>query len=548
MGTAQAKHQMEKLASKFGQYKSGYYFPSDDIDPKEKKGDWCLQWNQAIWSLFLVNGCYNNIDDYNWLRLLRLYGAGRQPNGIYKDLLINDASINPERRAFLSTNWEVFSPAPKFKRLIKGRFGQQDYMYSCNAVDPTSQLKKENQKWEIWYNSQYGEKEQEIIKLVDGMDQEGQKARYIAKSLEELNLFNQTGGIKLKEEAEGETVLDATEYISDITTIKNKVIDDLVDWGKAAFRDLYDPITGLVRKEYMNWENLILDYSDETDFKDIRFWSYIKFETINNVRLRTNLTEAELIKMARINCGSWGNMESVLFNTYSRNNYVNEKGVRIYNQFRIPVLISEWISTDSEYKLLKTKNGSETYYPQDHGKIIDTPTKKTNVAKVNNVYNSTWIIGSKYVYDDGLSLNIARPNPKEPKLSIHASVIPGKSIIESIKANLDQLALCWLRWQSAIAQAPPAGLDIDLSQLEGINLGFGDLKPLDLIMLKRQTGDTMKRTTTLNGKYNNQGKAINRNEGGIGSLFNEITATMEYNFKYVAELTGIDLISGASQK
>lgn len=547
---AAEKHLMETLADKFNEYKTGYFFPNDDVDPKEKKGEWCLLWQQAIWSLFITNSCYSAVSDYQQLRLLRLYGAGRQPNNIYKDLLLGEASINPLRRAFLSTNWEVFSPAPKFKRLIRGRFESQDYRATANAIDPTSQAKKEDRKWEIWYDSQYGEKERDIIKMVTGLDQEEQKARYTAKSLEELDTFNEMGGIKLKEEAETEAVLDATDYVSDIKTVKEKVVDDLVDWGRAAFRDFYDAVTGLVKKEYVDWENLILDYSIETDFKDIRFWSYIKFETINNVRVKNPLlSEDELMKMARVNCGYWGNMQSTQFNQYRNQGYLNEKGVRIYNQFRVPVLISEWISTDTEYRTVKEKGGIKLDYPQEYGKIYDTRNKKTKINRVNNVYNSTWIIGTKYVYDDGVSLNVARPDQKEPQLSIHAEVLPGKSIIESVKGCFDQLALAWFRWQSAIAQASPAGRNIDLTQLEGIDLGFGTMTPMDLVMLGRQTGDTFERSANLLGKGNHsQRKAITRNEGGIGEFMNEIIATMDINFKYIADLTGIDLISGASMK
>lgn len=543
------KHTMERLSEQFNKYRNGYYFPSDDIDPKEKKGEWCLAWQEAIWAMFVNNQCYTPSNGYAYLQLLRLYGAGKQPNNIYMDWTIGDEATNPLRQGYMSTNWRVFSPMSKFKRLIRGRFEQQDYMATANAVDPVSKARKEDQKWDVWVESEYGQQQAEIMEIVTGIKDDSQKVRYVAKSLEELDMFNEMGGIKLRTEAEIETALDATDYLSDIKKVKQKVLDDFVDFGKAAFRDYYDPITGTVKKEYVDWEKLIIDYSNETDFNDIRFWSYLKFETVNNVRVRSGLTEDELMKIARLNCGMWGNMSSTMFNSYRGFNYQNDKGVRIYDQFRVPILISEWISTDSEYKMLKKKKGEEMYYPQEHGKVYNTDNKKTKVNQVNNVYNSTWIIGSKHVYEDGLSLNIARPNPKEPKLSIHAQVLPGQSITESIIPNLDQLCLTWFKWQSAMAQASPNGIDWDLTQLEGINLGGGTLTSIQLIQLKRQTGDSFRRTINLqSGKQNNMGKASNRNEGGIGEFLNEIVSTMDMQFKYIADLTGIDIISGAGEK
>lgn len=537
------KHTMERLANHFNGYRKGYYFPSDDIDPKEKKGAWCLAFQQALWGLYTTGGCYNSPSEYADLQRKRLYGAGKQPNGQYMDWTIGDEQTNPLRQGFMSTNWQIFSPMSLFKRRIRGMMGKHDYMAVANAVDPTSQAKKEEEKWNIWYDSEYGAKEQEIMQAVTGLANEELKAKYVAKSLEELEMFNEIGGIKLRTEVEIENLLDATDYVSNIKKIKEKVIDDLTDFGKAAFRDYFDPISGLVKKEYVDWENLIIDYSNETDFNDIRFWSYVKFETINNVRVRSGLTEAEIIEIALLNCGFWGNMDKGSFNQYKNQGY-KKNGVRMYNQFRVPVLISEWISTDTEYKVAKKKNGGTSYFEQEHGKEYDTPTKQTKVTTANNVYNSTWIIGSKFVYDDGLSPNIARPDPKNPKLSIHAQILPGQSITESIIPNLDQLALTWFKWQSAMAQAHPNGTDWDLTQLEGIDLGGGLMKPLALIALKRQTGDSFRRTVNLQGNYANQGKAANQNEGGIGGFLEEILTTMEAQFKYISDLTGIDLITG----
>lgn len=542
--------------------KGDFFFPSDDIPVEEKGAGWCLAWQQALWSLFVSGGCYNTTDDYNRMQLLRLYGAGRQPNGIYQNLLLGPDNIgsqqnastgNPTssltgRRGWLSTNWDIFSPAPKLHREIKGRFDQQEFDYVATAVDPTSQSEKEEKMWEIWYNSQFGEKEREIMQTLN-VEVE-QNTQYIAQSLEELELFKELGGFKLKSEAQLETVLDQTDYISDMKTIKDKFIDDLIDFNKAAYRDVYDPITGLTKYEYVDFVNLILDFSNERNFKDIRFWSYVKFETINNVRINNpELNEEDIINVARMNVGLWGNMNMSEWDKYRNYGYRTVQGVRIYDQFRIPVLISEWVSTDSEYKALKVNKatGEKKYYPQKHGKYYDTDNKKTKVTRVNNVYQSTWVIGSKIVYNYGKSLNTARPDPKTPKLSIHAVTIPGKSIMETIQTVLDQIELGWLRKQSAIAQAAPPGMDFDLSQLENVTIGGKKMSTYELIMLKRQTGDTIRRSTNLtNNKMNNQGRPINRNEGGLGNHLDELIADLSHSFSLIYELTGVDVVSAAS--
>lgn len=529
-------------------YENGMFFPSDEIDPKEKENDpsWSLAWCKAIWSLFIRGGSYSSVDQYEYLHLLRLYGAGRQPNRIYMDLLLGQG-IN---EGYLSTNWEIFSPAPKLHREIRGRFEQQQYDYVVNSVDPHSVAEKEQKAWEIWYNSKFKKHEDEVMKILgDNPDQETE-GMYIAQSLEELELFKEMGGIKLKIEADSEKTLDVVDADSDIKTVKQKFIDDIVDFGKAAYRTYYDPISGLTKIQYVDFINLIIDYSTETDFNDIRFWAYPRLITVNELRRQSGYDEEKVKEIAIMNVGMWGNMGMSEFSNRTRlGNFDVAKGVKIYDQFRIPVLHAEWLSQDSEYKLeKKTKTGVKKYVEQEHGVNINTSNKKTKVTTITNVYQSTWVIGSDCVYDFGRPLNISRPDPKNPVMSIHAINIPGKSLMESIKPNLDQIALGFVRYQSAIAQAPPAGIDIDVSALENISLdGKSNLNVLELIKLYRQTGDTLRRSTDLNGKYaGNTGRPINPNTGGVGQFLQEIISTMEWNFRQIHEITGIDLLSSAS--
>jgi hypothetical protein len=409
---------------------------------------------------------------------------------------------------------------------------------------------KEQKKWEIWYNSKFGEFEDKVMGMLGAApDQSEKMSQYVAQSLEELEIFQDLGGLKIKLEQDSEKILDITDYLSDIKTVKQKFIDDLVDFGKAAFRDFYDPVTGLTKYEYVDWANLLVDYSNETDFKDIRFWSYVKLETINNVRLQApNIPETDLLKAAVASAGMFGNITRDRLDNYRMNDYKINDNVRVYDSFRIPLLISEWMSTDTEYKTFKqTKTGGK-YFEQDWGVEYNTDKKKTKRTTVNNVYESTWVMGTNWVYNWGKSLNSARPDRKNPKLSIHAISLPGKSMIERIKPLLDQIELNWLKLQSALAMAAPNGHDIDISALEGISLdGESDLSVIELIKLKRQTGDTLRRTTDLvSGRYANMGKPINKNEGGVGALLNEILLVMDVCFKYIYELTGIDLISSAS--
>jgi hypothetical protein len=189
--------------------------------------------------------------------------------------------------------------------------------------------------------------------------------------------------------------------------------------------------------------------------------------------------------------------------------------------FRVPVLVSEWISTDAYYETIK--NGKR--YPQEHGKIINTEKKKTKITNKNKAYTCNWIIGSKFVYNDGPQL---AGNIDKAKLSIHA--------------------ITKLRLESAIAKAAPNGYSYEIGALENIDLGDGTKSPLEIISLQKQTGDIVYRATTHAGQRGSQANPINHTEGGVGHLFDECIRNFEINFNFISELTGIDRISAASPR
>lgn len=522
-------------------------FPSDDIDPRLKKGVWCRQWAEAMLSMFLRGGSYTGIDEIDRITELRLYGAGRQPASKYIDSIIGDINSNPERNGYVNLNWEIFSPAPKFKRIIRGRFEGQDYDYVATAIDPMSASEREDMMWENYYKSQFGKKEDELMQMMGAPVPE--QVEYVAKNIEELEMFNDIGGFKLKKEIEIENALRYTDYISDIKQIKRKMIDDFVDFNKAAFRDYYDPIDNKVKYKYVDFQNLIIDYSRETDFKDIRFWGYVEFKTINEVRSnRPDIPESELYGLATAFAAYYGNPTEQTLATYSDTGYRNKDGVLVYDQFRVPVMVCEWLSNDTRYKMKRTNKRGEThYYEQEDRKIYNTEKKKTVVIEGANTYACEWIIGTDYVYNDGVAMNAARINKKIPALGIHAYALPGKSIMESIKPNLDQVQLTYLKLQVDLAQAPPSGLKIEVGTLSNIDLD-GTKKPLELIKIYRQTGDLIYKATTHSGKFNQYGSPIDKLEGGIGRFLDEAIKLFEMNFNYISEISGIDRFSAVSKK
>lgn len=527
-------------------------FPSDDVDPeiKKEKG-WCTSWAKAIYSKMLNNQAFVSIDRMAKMETNRLYALGSQPRYKYQDMLIGDVNENPGREGYYNIDWSIFSPMPAYIRKVIGRLESSDHKLSVNAVDPLSGTEREDMMWDSYYELKHGLQEQ-AIKMNAGIEEDNNETKYVPSSMEELEAFNQVGGFKLKHEIDMEKALNYTDYVSDIKEIRRKCEFDFIAINCAAYRDFVE-LDGTVKYEYLDFARLVIDGNRENGFKSSRFWGYMRFETITNIRAKTRLPEAELIKFCTKYQNWFGNpvfiWEQDIQNSLSVLDPVT--GTYKYDNYLIPILDCEMKSVDTEYKTTRTtKHGTKVYAKEKYGEVKDSATKKTTKVAIPQIYRCKWIIGSDISYDYGLQYDIPRVGTnKVPEFSCHAYALPGKSMTEQCIGPLDQIELAYLKMQNAMAQATPNGLAIEFGSLNNINLGNGDLKPLDLIKIRTATGNLVYKATTHAGKYNAfQGKPIEKIEGGIGSLFNEIIQTFELNFNFIAELSGIDRLSAVASK
>jgi len=531
-----------------------YVFPSDDVDPEIKKGpQWGMAWAKALYAKMINNGAFVSIDRMQRFELLRQYATGNQPKEKYMDVLIGDVSNNPERKGFYNIDWTIFSPMPAYLSKVFGRLELQDQKISVSAVDPISGVERENEMWDKYFELQFGEIEKSIRKNAK-LPKEDKGTKFVPASMEELESFNAAGGFKLKHEVDFEKALSYTDYVSDIKDVRRRYHFDMLAIGCAAYCDFVD-IDGTVKYKYLDFARLVIDGNRETGFKDTRFWAYMEFESIATIRAKTGLPEDELIKYCQKYQDWFGNPEFI-WNTSLRSDNVESIYDPINNSYRydnyiIPVIKGEVKSVDTEYKTKrKTKYGTEVYGSSEWGKVWNTEKRQTRKISIPNVYKFSWIVGSEICFDYGMQNDIPRTGPKKiPQLSIHADSLPGKSVVERCLGPLDQIELAFLKLQNAIAEAAPSGLAIEFNSLNNINLGNGDMTPLQLIEIKRATGDIVYKATTHNGKYNMyQGKPIEPIAGGIGPLLNEIVTIFEINFNFIAELSGIDRLNAVSPR
>lgn len=526
-------------------------FPSHNVSPETKKSlTWCRQWAEAIHSLYLRDRCSIPYSKRGFFANLRAYGAGCQDVNIYKPILlqVSQDELNKDpnlvNKGYLNVKWDIFSVAPKFKEVILGMFENMEHDIIPQAIDEYSGDEKETAKWKLWVEKEY---KPYFAAIEAELGIKSAEPNYLPESMQELELFAEMGGIKLKTEIAMQKIISDNEQSSNWVEVKRKIIEDLIDLRFAACKDYVDPKDHKVKTKYIDVTRAGCQYSRTWNFDNSNYAFHYEEYTVAQLRVLTNIPEDELAKLALNNCGLNGNPLSDRWTMYNMYNTVtNSYG---YDDFLITVGEFEWYSTDQYYKTTrKAKNGYEFTFPDTYGKVRDTENKKTSITKVNMVYQCKWIVGTEHCFDYGLMEDIPRAEKYECRYSYHFYKLPGeKSFTERLIPNYDAIQIAWLKLQNANATAPPDGLSIEVGSLNNISLGGGKtVQPFDIMRMRMQNGNVIWKATTHTGRLTSMGKPIEPLPGGMGKSAQDALMVIDINLNYIAELIGIDRISSVS--
>ncbi len=525
-------------------YQTGAYpFPKDEIDPKDKNEEWGRKWCEAMYAAWVTDRTGVPFSQIEELWNLRRYGAGNQPVSKYQKILLDESEPGADSEGYLNINWEIFSVAPKFKYVVVGMFEQQDHNIVATAVDPASTKLKEDAKFMKWFKSQFKDKLQQID---SGMGNIQNNSEYLPGSVEELELYSQMGGFKLAKEMKIEQGLDYTFHISDWKETKRKILHDFLDINKAAVKDYLDPYTRKVKTRYVDPLAFIGQYSRHWDHRNMEYGGELIKESVSNIRKNTDITESELRNLAQFYNGRNGNGN---FSSWTEGDLQIDTGGWKYDNFQIDVMDCEWFSVNSKYLSKRPNDYGETYlYEEKWGKNVNNKKKTTEVKNIKVVYRCKWLVGTDRTYDFGLQYDVPRPGKKEVELSYSFYQLPGRSMVSLMVQNLDSLQLTWLKLQNAIAMSANSGIAVEYTALSNVKLGGNKLEPLELLSIRRDTGDLIYKSTTHRGQMNIPAgiRPIQELTGGLGPQLAEFISIIDLNINLIRSLTGINQVADAS--
>ncbi len=524
-------------------------FPDHDIDPKiKKRAEWNRKFSEAIYSVYLRDKAGIRYSKRAEMQLLRLYAEGNQPVEKYMDTLFPIDPKSNTRKGYMNLSWDILSIAPKIRSIVVGMMEKIDHEIVCNAIDPKSEKEKDSIKWKMW-----AEKELESVFGEYGYDNDMNEIRKLIPSLpetmQELEMFMDMGATKLKQEIAMENALDYSLYMSRWKQIKKKLYEDFFDLGIAAVRDYTDPATQRVKCRYVDPINLIIKYSRSHTFEDPLFAAEIRHVTISSLRQEMakeiasgEITEDDIKKIAAQFCGYQSNPNSYQFEYYSQEN--GNGGYR-YDEFLICLLDAEYLSYDvMKYENRINSRGDNFVHKKDYSyNKKKTSKRQPGMSQMSTVYKCKWIPGSNYVFDYGHQNDIPRKSKNEASLSYHVYKISNKSSMSTIVPNIDNMQNTWLKLQNALAMAAPSGLAIEFGSLDNISMGGKKLNPLDVLAIRRQTGDLLFKSQghhpSIQGNPNSS-KPIFPIEGGVGAQLDEFMKVWDWNAKIIRDTTGIN--------
>jgi hypothetical protein len=521
------------------------FFPSHDINPKQKDGKWMTQMVQAIWTQFQnqsIKSFNKGVMRYN---LNRLYAAGKQPTDIYKPMFELSEDDNT---SFMNLDYSPPSIIPKYKRIILNKFAKmtENFTVSVSAIDKESlndQAAKEAEQFaKIQVRKMLDELNMPSVMKKDPIDPEDE---------EELQMqadFGYKHDEAVQIEKDIDTVFTHERLKDKLQVIRDYGFDTGV-WGVKAYTDTS---TGKVGFRVVDPNNLIPSPTTDPKFGDIWYCGEYILMTIDAVRKeaqkemkRGEITEDQLMSIARKNAGQ--NFNPTFYGATA-------PGVAAYDYAKIPVMDIEFLS--------KNKQFYESRKDEKTGNIIQgetyTPNKKNRLDAEEDkvvVYRAKWIIGTEIVFNYGYKSDIYRKPSSywDTRLSYILCAPEMRSLetmpfIENMIPYVDQITLAWYKLQNVIARARPKGIAIEIGALEDISLGdgaMGNMKPINILNMFNQTGSLVYRRLNLEGTASNY-KPIEELGNGLGTEASEYFNVIRSHIAMLNSMIGFNELTDGS--
>lgn len=526
-------------------------FPSDNVSRDVKdKPEYGRQVAQAIYYRWYNAAVPYGFANMSYFRMLRDYAEGRQSTAQYKKKYRGEGNKDGQqnasqarqgasenkRKGYNNISFDIAPVAPTYINIIKSILSQSDYKPTFVSTTKSDIKTKSKMKWKLYAEvKEENRLRQELGKPLKQHD-------FQPKSKGELEIYEQYYGFRLPLEVALTKVAEHSLDVGKWKLLRDQWMDTLIQTNFIAGRVITNN-DGSTSCEYIETANFICSYYDQRRQQEPPFAGHVTKVTISSIadKLKEQgATDEEIQNMARKYLGVNGVTDPTSFN-FNIKDPVTQRYQ--WYDFQVDVMHFEW-KTDTPKKFVgrNAKNGNYVYKQEDRVKTnyADGRERKTDTYYQQEVYEGTWIIGTKWVIDYGLKKNMLRNPDGSCALSYFFERIDKKSIVDGWVSLLDDHQMGVLKLRAAVQAAAPKGLNIDVGLLAQMDLGGGKLNALELARLRRETGNNYYSTTAeMRASGRNGAAAITELENGIGQQLNEWLVYIQSTRSEIQRVAGI---------
>jgi hypothetical protein len=550
-------------------FTAGKYAIPDELDPNEMGPKYFLKWARYVWAQYITDRTLVPFGGFTpsgrSFYELRQYGIGQQDKRIYMDL-VDPCEDKNKDEGYLNINWDNVQIMSKFRDLVRGKMLTMDFDVVTTAIDETS-IKSRIEQVNMMKLLVNPVMQQMIAET--GVMPTGVKLPPGIETVEDVEMYNKMGGLRLSHELMIQDAIESTNYESDWSSLKNQVIEDIIDLNVAATVTYVEKATGIVKVDRIEPEYLVCRASKYQDHRDIDFAGHIKRKTIQQIRIESDLSEEALYAIAKLYKGRGGNgmeigggpVEMGYQRTY-RSDTGDSTGYAAYDNFSVDILEFFFIAKEAEAYIIGChKDGNAIFDRVDLQAELDKRDidrgKKIEEKVVEYVYRCRWIIGTEYVFDYGKEYAVVRQGHngvRRAKLPIQIYSDRSPSLVERCVPFIDDIQLAVLKKRNVLAKmAPGPRMAIDKSLMEDSTvIGNKTYSILDLIELYPKTGVLVYESV---GEWESSEQAgsnrppITFMPAGVQEDIAILLQDVQFNMNLIRDVTGINEVSdGSSQQ
>jgi hypothetical protein len=523
-------------------------FPSHNIDPSKKDGEWLLKFCKAAWG-----DCYGQEIFYHMrekYELWRAYAYGRQPVDQYKPMMGVDQAADT---SMWNVTWGVRPVLSKYMDIITSIMMNVGRKATATPIDALAEDKADEYFADI----------KSKIMLRDAMAQMGQQglaaSPYLMteegqpKNMKELEMQYKFG-FKFNMAMEAEQGIELVQYQNNLPVKRIQVCKDLVQLGVGGYKDWLDE-SGKPKFRDCDPGRVIMSNCQKADFSDKLYVGEIIEPSISELSQYFNEEEIKDIE-ANANYGAVYNNARVSSKNDKLKIAVLDLEILTWNDLVYSRMINE--DGNEVYKVRPYENITNPERVKEPSNIYDLKTRsyksKYFSKKVECWYKIKWVIGTNYYYEDGKveDQKRAKGSKHESQSSYHFyavnfSNMTAQGIVERLKDIADEYQLTIYKIQDFKNKWLPYIMEIDLDALESVAMGKGGTvwtpeKIMDLVFQTRALVVRKKDISGINVNY----KAMEVHQTGMATELVPLMNDLSRLLQEMNDVTGLNPVTDST--